>query len=69
MKLVIIKTHDKNIEEKDCFIDMMVSVTQLVREWVKQNKVEAVIDDQGEEVDLEEADLNNQVMKPRTISK
>ena len=46
VRMVITKTYNEDIEEKDYIIDTMISITQLVREWIKQGKVEAVIDDQ-----------------------
>ena len=67
--LIVTKTHNENIKEKDCFMDVMISTSQLVREWVKQELFETVIDDQGEKIDLEETDINDWIMKPRMSSK
>ena len=47
----------------------MISTTQLVREWVKQGSVIAVINDQGKRVNLEEVATNEWIINPRTIGK
>ena len=40
-------------------MDVMCSITELVRKWVVQGVVKAVVDDQGDQIDLEEVDVND----------
>ena len=47
----------------------MCSVTELVRKWVAQGIVKVVVDDQEDWIDPEEADVNDWIIKLRTVGK
>ena len=66
---MITKSHHDDIKEKDCFMDAIISTTQLVQEQVKQGSVVAVINNQGERVNLEEVATNDWIINLRTIRK
>ena len=47
----------------------MITITILVREQIKQGVINTILDDQEEKTNLEEADVCDWIIKPRTIGK
>ena len=63
------KIYDEEVKEQDYIIDIMISITMLIRKWIKQGMIDTIFDDLGEKIDLEETNIFDWIIKPRTICK
>ena len=57
MKLLITKTSESPMEERDTLIEVLVSVMAVVRKWISKGVINGVIDEDNEEIKLEESDI------------
>ena len=69
LKLLISKTEEEQDDNQRMLFNIMISITRVVREWMKDKKLEGVVDEDNMMIKLEEVDINDWVFAPRTIRK